>query len=76
MSMSNGFPTLKDAQSKFCVNCRHFTKSTLGGLRCHSPRQPVNLVTGKTYVGDCEQLRDDEDACGRGGKWFELAATP
>jgi hypothetical protein len=66
---------------RLCRDCKHAVITTAGRMvdcRCHHPRgmrlDPPDYVTGKPakrVPGNAQYLRDDEDRCGPGGKWWQ-----
>jgi hypothetical protein len=75
--------TSPNAETKFCINCRHIGTNASGDYtkyRCFAPQNfsHLNLVSGlKEYVlQSCVSARSTETfagtaVCGPEGKWFE-----
>lgn len=66
--------------AKICTNCEHIATSTHSweNYRCRSKENEIdrtlNLVDGfyliRRKVDTCKDARNDENFCGRSGKWY------
>ena len=58
---------------KICKDCKHLNISEYGGAICFSPKNEVDLVTGKIQTSDARLNRYQLETigCGMEGKWFE-----
>ena len=55
---------------KFCKDCAHYlNRQDFRYARCASPKNGVDMVTGKIVLGFCSVIREYD--CGRDAKWFE-----
>jgi hypothetical protein len=58
---------------KICKNCKHLNISEYGAAICVSPKNGVNLVTGKIQTRDARLNRENLQiiGCGHAGNFFE-----
>lgn len=77
MSVDNLIPP------KFCKNCRHLLtgyNKDYTQARCNAEQNQdgIDLVSGEILLknNSPRNLRDDESACGKEGKWFVLYVYP
>lgn len=84
MAGSTGFGSIstqngKQQELQYCCTCRWFDYIT---KECSSPENPnsdaLSLVTGKLkkLQPSAEIARNEEDACGRGAKWYLTFSDP
>ena len=63
---------------KFCKDCAHYrhagNRLAPQLTRCASPKNGVDMVTGKIKLGFCDVNR--EFHCGRNADWFEPKPKP
>lgn len=66
---------MKKKELKFCKDCEYSSGEIDTCMKCIASQNPetLNLVTG-LYEYDykyCEQVRENNNLCGRKGKWFK-----
>lgn len=61
--------------TKICADCKHykFLHYPIGSdvHCCNSPRNSVNIITGKTEISFCSVNRNYSHLCGPEADWFE-----
>lgn len=58
---------------KRCQDCKHFGVMTDSGapFGCSKQIDKVNYINGDTYYQYAQWVRENKDACGPEGQWWE-----
>ena len=56
-------------EMNFCKDCKHYELLLVAS--CKHKNNGRDIVTGEQCIYGARSCRENEDKCGRSGKWFE-----